>query len=122
MDRFVLGPARATRRPSAIALLASVRVGAIAALLLGPAAALGLSARVPGLVIGPRDAIVVAIYLGGFFGAAMTASALVASLLVSWVARNPAAASPSAGGGCRAPRGRWSRCSASSTSRSGGRP
>ena len=28
VDRFVLGPARATRRPSAIALLASVRVGA----------------------------------------------------------------------------------------------
>jgi len=59
VDRFVLGPARATRRPSAIALFASVRVGTMAALLLGPAAALGLSARVPGLVTGPRDAIVV---------------------------------------------------------------
>ena len=99
VDRFVLGPARATRRPSAIALLASLRVGAIAALLLGPAAALGLSARVPGLVIGRRDAIVVAIYLGGFFGAAMTASALVASLVVSWVARQS--------GGRFAERGRW---------------
>jgi len=87
MDRFVLGPARATRRPSTIAMLASLRVGAIAAALLGPAAALGLSARVPGLVTGPRDAIVVAIYLGGFFGAAMTAFALVASLLVSWASR-----------------------------------
>ena len=87
VDRFVLGPARATRRPSAIALLASVRVGAIAALLLGPAAALGLSARVPGLVTGPRDAIVVAIYLAGFFGVAMTACALIASLAVSWIAR-----------------------------------
>jgi hypothetical protein len=99
VDRFVLGPARATRRPSAIALLASLRVGAIAALLLGPAAALGLSARVPGLVVGPRDAIVVAIYLGGFFGAVMTASALVASLLVSWVSRRS--------GGRFAQRGRW---------------
>ena len=87
VDRFVLGPARAARRPSAIAWLASLRVGAIAAALLGPAAALGLSARVPGLVTGPRDAIVVAIYLGGFFGAAMTAFALVVSLLVSWVSR-----------------------------------
>ena len=66
VDRFVLGPARATRRPSAIAFLASLRVGIIAALLLGPAAALGLSARLPGLVTGPRDAAVVAIYLGGF--------------------------------------------------------
>ena len=96
----MLGPARATRRPSAIAFLASLRVGCIAALLLGPAAALGLSARVPGLVTGPRDAIVVAIYLGGFFGAAMTAAAL---------AREPARLR-----GCRARlapvtrvRGRW---------------
>jgi hypothetical protein len=99
VDRFVLGPARATRRPSAIALLASLRVGAIAALLLGPAAALGLSARVPGLVVGPRDAIVVAMYLGAFFGAAMTGSALVASLLVSWVSRQS--------GGQFAQRERW---------------
>ena len=36
--------------------------------LLGPAAALGLSARLPGLITGPRDAFVVALYLGGFFG------------------------------------------------------
>ena len=87
MDRFVLGPARATRRPSIFALLASLRVGAIAAALLGPAAALGLSARVPGLVTGPRDAIVVAVYLGGFFGAALTVFALVSSLVASWVSR-----------------------------------
>ena len=99
VDRFVLGPARATRSPSVIAFLASLRVGALAALLLGPAAALGLSARVPGLVTGPRDALIVAIYLGAFFGAAMTASALVASLLVSWVSRHS--------GGGFARRGRW---------------
>jgi hypothetical protein len=87
VDRFVLGPARATRRPSVIAFLASLRVGTIAAVLLGPAAALGLSARVPGLVTGPRDAIVVAIYLGGFFGAAMTVFSLIASLAVSTISR-----------------------------------
>jgi hypothetical protein len=91
VDRFVLGPARATRRPSAIAFLASLRVGVIAALLLGPAAALGLSARLPGLVTGPRDAVVVAIYLGGFFGAAMAAAAMAASLLVWWVSRQSGA-------------------------------
>jgi hypothetical protein len=88
VDRFVLGPARATRRPAAIAFLASLRVGALAAILLGPAAALGLSARLPGLVTGPRDALVVAIYLGAFFGAVMTVSAFVVSLLVPWVARH----------------------------------
>ncbi len=99
VDRFVLGPARATRRPAVIALLASLRVGAIAALLLGPAAALGLSARIPGLVTGPRDALVVAIYLGCFFGAAMTAAALVTSLLVSWISHHS--------GGGLARRGTW---------------
>ena len=99
VDRFVLGPARATRRPVAIAVLASLRVGALAALLLGPAAALGLSARVPGLVTGSRDAIVVAVYLGGFFGIAMTAAALVASLLVSWLSQRS--------GSAFSRRGRW---------------
>ena len=91
VDRFVLGPARATRRPSAIAFLASLRVGIIAALLLGPAAALGLSARLPGLVTGPRDAVVVALYLGGFFGVAMAAVAIAASLLVWWGSRQSGA-------------------------------
>jgi hypothetical protein len=91
VDRFVLGPARSTRRPAVIAFLASIRVGVLAALLLGPAAALGLSARIPGLVTGPRDALVVALYLGAFFGAALAASALVASLLVAWVSRHSGA-------------------------------
>ena len=36
VDRFVLGPARATRRPAVIALLASLRVGAIAGAAAGP--------------------------------------------------------------------------------------
>jgi hypothetical protein len=87
VDRFVLGSARATRRPASIAALASLRIGALAAVLLGPAAAIGLSARLPGLVTGPRDALLVAIYIGVFFGLAVAAGALVASLLVSWIAR-----------------------------------
>ena len=88
VDRFVLGPARATRRPAALAILASLRIGLIAALLLGPAAAIGLSGRLPGLVTGPRDAIVVAIYLGILFGAAVALVALIASLLVRAVTRS----------------------------------
>jgi hypothetical protein len=87
VDRFVLGSARQTRRPAMLALLASLRVGALAALVLGPAAALGLSARVPGLITGTRDAFVVAIYLGGFFGVSMAAASLVVSLVVFfWLA------------------------------------
>jgi Type I phosphodiesterase / nucleotide pyrophosphatase len=87
VDRFVLGPARGTRSPAAIALLASLRIGALAAVLLGPAAAIGLMARLPGLVTGPRDALVVAVYLGAFFGVAVAAAAFAASLIVSSLAR-----------------------------------
>jgi hypothetical protein len=83
VNRFVLGPATDARRPVAIALLASVRIGCLAALLLGPAAAIGLNGRLPGLVTGPRDAIVVAVYLGVLFGAGVSAVAFLASLIVA---------------------------------------
>ncbi len=43
VNRFVLGPATDQRGPSTIALLAALRVGALAALLLGPSAAIGLT-------------------------------------------------------------------------------
>lgn len=81
VDRFVLGPARGARRPAAIAALASFRVGVIAAALLGPAAAVGIGTRLPGLVTGPRDAIVVALYLGAIFGVALTAFTFIVSIL-----------------------------------------
>lgn len=87
VDRFVLAPARDTRGPAAIALFASARIGLLGALLLGPAAAIGLSGRLPGLVTGPRDALVVALYLGFLFGFAVALLALLACLLVAWMAR-----------------------------------
>jgi Type I phosphodiesterase / nucleotide pyrophosphatase len=87
VDRFVLGSARATRRPFSIALLSSLRVGALAAVLLGPAAAIGVSARLPGLVTGPRDALVVALYLAAFFGLSAAVASFVAGLLASALAR-----------------------------------
>ncbi len=86
VNRFVLGPATDRRRPSAIAFLAAVRVGAIAALLLGPAAAIGVNGRIPGLVTGPRDAIVIAIYLGLLFGAGVSLATFVASLAAASLA------------------------------------
>ena len=86
VNRFVLKPATAARDPLVIALLASVRVGCLAALLLGPAAAIGLNGRLPGLVTGPRDAIVVAGYLGLLFGAGVSLVAFLTSLLVSSLA------------------------------------
>ena len=82
VDRFVLGPARAARSPWSIAALSSLRVGLLAALLLGPAVAIGIGARLPGLVTGSRDAIVVALYLAVMFGIAATAFTFLASVAV----------------------------------------
>ncbi len=81
VDRFVLGPARSARSPTTIAALSSLRVGLIAAALLGPSAAIGVGTRFPGLVTGPRDAALVALYLGAIFGTAMAALTFAASLL-----------------------------------------
>jgi len=86
VDRFVLGSAQATRRPTTLAVLAGVRIGLLSALLLGPIAAAGLGLRIPGLVSGARDAIVLAVYLGALFflvtavlsaGVSLVASAFV---------------------------------------------
>ena len=87
VNRFVLGPAIGRRQPSAIALLASLRVGALAAFLLGPAAAVGLNGRIPGLITGPRDAAVVAVYLAVFFGIAAAIATFVTSLSAAAFAR-----------------------------------
>jgi len=85
VNRFVLGPATDRRRPWSIALLAALRVGALAAILLGPAAAVGMNGRLPGLVTGPRDATVLAIYFGLLFGAAVSMVTLVMTLVVATV-------------------------------------
>jgi hypothetical protein len=87
VDRFVLAPASGGRTATAIALLASLRIGVLGAFLLGPAAAIGLHGRMPGLITGPRDAVVVALYLGLLFGLGIAAVSFAASLLVSLAAR-----------------------------------
>jgi hypothetical protein len=103
VNRFVLGPARGSRSRTAIAFLASLRVGVVAAILLGPAAAIGVGGRLPGLITGPRDALVIAIYIGALFGAAISSAAFTASLGVASMAgdrlaRRASALSRGAGG------------------------
>jgi len=93
VNRFVLGPATDRRQPSTIALLAALRVGVLAAFLLGPAAAIGVNGRIPGLVTGVRDAIVIAIYLGVLFGAAVSLAAFLASLVAASLVTERLAAS-----------------------------
>jgi Type I phosphodiesterase / nucleotide pyrophosphatase len=85
VDRFVLAPARGARGPVAVA--ASVRVGLLGGLLLGPAAALGVGARLPGLVSGARDAVVLAIYLAVLFVGAIAAATFAVSLLARRASR-----------------------------------
>jgi hypothetical protein len=97
VDRFVLGPAQATRSPALIALLASVRSGIVAGALLGPAAALGVGGRLPGLVTGIRDAIVLAVYLGGLFAAAVAGVSFATALAVSSLGRTGRTLSTGAG-------------------------
>ena len=91
VDRFVLGAAQSFRQPALIALLASVRIGVIAALLLGPAAAVGVAARVKGLITGARDGFVVAGYFGVLFGTASFAAALLLTLAAGALAARPVA-------------------------------
>ena len=87
VDRFVLGPARQRRGPAALAARAGVRVGLLGAVLLGPAAAIGVAARLPGLVSGIRDALVIALYLSVVFLVAVSALSFAVSLTVAAVAR-----------------------------------
>ncbi len=87
VDRFVLGGALGRRRPLGFALTASLRIGLLAGVLLGPAAAIGLRSRLPGLITSASDAVVVAIYLGVFFGLASTVVAAIAVWMGSLAVR-----------------------------------
>lgn len=87
VDRFVLGPAQERRGPAALAARFAGRVGLLGGVLLGPAAAIGVGARLPGLVSGVRDASVIAIYLAAVFFVAVSALSFLVSVAIATVAR-----------------------------------
>src|SRR5262245_18557955 len=87
VDRFLLGPARETGSPLALGARAAIRVGLLGGVLLGPAAALGVGARLPGLISGGRDALVVAVYLALFFFVAVAAASFALSAIGAGVLR-----------------------------------
>ena len=87
VDRFVLGPAREERGPAGLAARLALRVGLLGGMLLGPAAAIGVGARLPGLISGVRDAAVVAVYLAVVFWLAVTALSFVVMLATAALAR-----------------------------------
>lgn len=89
VDRFVLGPAQQQRGPAALAGRLALRVGLLGGLLLGPAAALGVGSRLPGLIGSVRDAGVIALYLACVFFAAVSALSWAVSLAIAAIARTP---------------------------------
>ena len=87
VDRFVLGSARSGRSGRGMALGASLRIGLLAGVLIGVSGALAIAARVPGLVTGARDALVVALFLGLVVGTAVAVLALAAVVTTSRLVR-----------------------------------
>lgn len=87
VDRFVLGAAARRGKPITLASAASVRIGVLAGALLGPAAAIGLRARSPGLVTSATDAIVLAGYLALLFGLAAGVFAFISILTAGQAVR-----------------------------------
>jgi hypothetical protein len=85
VNRFVLGPVRGGRGLLNVAWRSSARIGLLAALLLGPSAAVALDVRLPGLVTGARDVVVLAAYLGALFGVGVAILSLAATLLLGVV-------------------------------------
>jgi len=85
VDRFVLAPARGSRGPLALAIRASMRVGLLGGVLLGPAAAVGLGARLPGLVSGVRDAAVLAAYFAVLSFLAATVLSFAISIIATTI-------------------------------------
>lgn len=78
VDRFVLSGATDRRSAAALAAGASLRIGLLAGLLLGPAGAVGLASQLPELITTITDAVMMAAYLVIMFGVATA----IASFLV----------------------------------------
>jgi hypothetical protein len=87
VDRFLLAPARASGNPFGVAVKSGIRVGVLAGAMLGPAAAIGVGARIPGLISGPRDALVLALYFAALFTIVFAAAAAVVGMPAFLLAR-----------------------------------
>ncbi len=83
VDRFVLAPARADRTPWQIAVRSSARLGVLAGLMLGLSGAVAVGVRVPGLLTGLHDTVVLATLLAVVLGAAVGLLSLVVILFAT---------------------------------------
>jgi hypothetical protein len=87
VDRFLLAPAGRGGGPVSLAVRASIRVGVLGGVLLGPAAAIGVGARLPGLITGVRDGVVIALYLAIFFFLAISVMSFVVTVTATALTR-----------------------------------
>lgn len=101
VNRFVLRSVRGGRSRFGVAWRSSLRIGLLAGCLFGPSTAIALGVRLPGLVVGVRDAVVLAVYLGGLFGIGVAVLSLAASLLLARLAASGRGAVTLAGRGRR---------------------
>lgn len=89
VDRFVLAPARTGRTRAALALGASLRIGALAGLLVGLSGTIAMALRLSSMVSTVRDGLAVAVVIAVVFGlvtaAATFASMVLASHAVRWI-------------------------------------
>lgn len=88
VDRFVLGGATDRRSAAMLAAGASARIGVLAGLLLGPAGAIGLAAKLPELITNLTDAVVMAGYLAVMFGVAAAFASFVVIMPAGLVAQS----------------------------------
>ena len=94
VDRYVLGSASSGAGRARFAVAAGLRVGVVAGALLGVSAAIALAARAPGLIAGPRDAIILGLALSLFFTLISAAAVSATVIAASWYAGRSARVTP----------------------------
>lgn len=90
VDRFVLAPARTGLGTWGLAWRASLRMGLLAALMIGVPATVAVATRLPTLVTGVGDSVLLASYIGIVAGAATTTVALLVLLAAARLGRGVA--------------------------------
>jgi len=88
VDRFLLAPASGARGRGSVAVRSGLRLGVLAGAMLGPAGAIGVAFRLPGLITGARDALVLAGYFAAIFFVFFSAAAAIVTLAASMIVRS----------------------------------
>ena len=90
VDRFLLAPASGARSRGSVAVRSGLRLGLLAGAMLGPAGAIGVAFRLPALITGARDALVLAAYFAAIFFVFFAAAAAIVTFAASMAVRSGA--------------------------------